>query len=195
MPISVFSRSSVSAIMASDILPWTCEPKQSVRQPRPLPADELLFLHSLLCDPEHIFVATVRLPQPLRQASCARMRFSIMTGGGRLVARTTAEARRSGLGLGTTRRRPSARFLPVSTGLPSCGSGARRGNRLNLFPVYQLNRIPHRRRSRNPCLSIRQFEHPDLGTLRFFCSFARPTPTIETYNPFRTNDWALAMSS
>ena len=44
-----------------------------------------------------------------------------------------AEARRSGLGLGTTRRRPSARFLPVSTRLPSCGSGARRGNRLNPF--------------------------------------------------------------
>src|SRR5712675_3222273 len=28
-------RSSVSAIMVSDILPWTCEPTQSVRQPRP----------------------------------------------------------------------------------------------------------------------------------------------------------------
>jgi hypothetical protein len=38
-------RSSVSAIMVSDILPWTCEPTQSVRQPRPhlFPADELLF--------------------------------------------------------------------------------------------------------------------------------------------------------
>ncbi len=91
--------------------------------------------------------------------------------------------RRNVGGLGTTRRRPSARFLPVSTCLPSCGSGARRGNRLNLFPVYQLNRIPHRRRSRRPCLSIRQLEHPDLGTLRFLCSFARPTPTIRDLQP------------
>jgi hypothetical protein len=33
------------------------------------------------------------------------------------LARTTAEARHSGLGLGTTRRCPSARFLPVSTSL------------------------------------------------------------------------------
>ena len=46
-----------------------------------------------------------------------------------------------------------------------------------------------------PCLSIRQLEHPDLGTLQFLCSFARSTPTIGPYNPLRTNDSVLAMSS
>ncbi|MGA7766396.1 MAG: IS1380 family transposase [Candidatus Sulfotelmatobacter sp.] len=43
------------------------------------------------------------------------------------VARTTAEARSSGVGLGSTRRRPSTRFLPVSIRFPSRGAGARRG--------------------------------------------------------------------
>jgi hypothetical protein len=63
------------------------------------------------------------------------------------------------------------------------------------FPVYPLNPIPHQRRSRRPCLSIRQLEHPDQGTLRFLCSFAQPTPTIGIYNPLRLNDWALPVSS
>ena len=87
------------------------------------------------------------------------------------------------------------RFLPVSTRLPSCGSGARRGNRLNPFSglLAQPNSTPTTVTA--PCLSIRQLEHPDLGTLRFLCSFARPNPTIGIYNPLRTNNWALAMSS
>jgi hypothetical protein len=52
------------------------------------------------------------------------------------AARTTAEARRSGVAFSTTSRRPSARFLPVSTRLPSCGSGSRRCNRLNPFSQF-----------------------------------------------------------
>jgi hypothetical protein len=55
-------RSSVSAIMVSDILRWTCEPTQSVRQPRPhlFPADELLFALSALRS-RTCFLATARL--------------------------------------------------------------------------------------------------------------------------------------
>ena len=56
------------------------------------------------------------------------------------VTRTTAEARSSGLGLGPTRRRPSARFLPVSTHLPSSRSSARCGNRLASRKNHELNR-------------------------------------------------------
>jgi len=36
---------------------------------------------------------------------------------------------------------------------------------------------------------------PTLDLFEFLCSFARSTPTIGLYNPLRTNDWALAMSS
>src|ERR1019366_3128635 len=46
------------------------------------------------------------------------------------VARTTAKAGCSGIGLGTTSRRPSAGFLPVSTRLPSSRSGTRSCNRI-----------------------------------------------------------------
>ena len=60
-----------------------------------------------------------------------RCRYRLCSGPSWHVARTTAEARRSGLGLGAPRRCPSARFLPVSTRLPPCGSGARSGDRLN----------------------------------------------------------------
>ena len=36
---------------------------------------------------------------------------------------------------------------------------------------------------------------PILEFFDSFCGFARPAPTIGTYNPPRTNDSALAMSS
>jgi hypothetical protein len=56
-------------------------------------------------------------------------------------------------------------FLPAFRRL---ALAARRGHRLNpLFALYQLNGDPHRQRSRHPCLSILQIEHPDLGVLRF----------------------------
>jgi len=111
------------------------------------------------------------------------------------VAEGVQKSRRPGLGLGTTRRRPSPRFFPVSTYLSSSRSGVRCLNRLNPLSDLSTNRIPHRRRSGHPCHSIRQLEHPDLGTLRFLCSFARPAPTIGIYNPLHTNDGELAMSS
>src|SRR5208283_4660183 len=73
----------------------------------------------------------------------ARCRHRLCSRSSLHVARTPAEARRSGLGLGTTRSCPSAGFLPVSTRLPSCGSGARRGNRLNPSSQYTNSTTIH----------------------------------------------------
>jgi hypothetical protein len=73
-------RLSVSAIMASDILSWACEPTQSVRQPRPhlFPADELLFALSGFAI-QNTFPRYLKgcLHQPLRQGwSCTDEVFS-----------------------------------------------------------------------------------------------------------------------
>jgi Transposase DDE domain group 1 len=96
------------------------------------------------------------------------------------------EVRRSGPGFGATPRRPHARFLSVSTRLPSCGSGARRGNRLDPFSGFTNSTEFHTVTTVTaPCLSIRHLEHPDLATLRFLCS---TNPTMGIYNPLRTYD-------
>src|SRR6266853_1077486 len=75
-------RSSVSAIMVSDILPWTCEPTQSVRQPLPhlFPADELLSALSALRSRTRFLDTALPqgcLHQPVRQGwSCTDEVFS-----------------------------------------------------------------------------------------------------------------------
>ena len=75
-------RLSVSANMVSDILPWTCEPTQSVRQPRrhPFPADELLFALSGFAIPNtfprYRKVASIR---HAGKAGRVQSRFSVMT--------------------------------------------------------------------------------------------------------------------
>ena len=49
------------------------------------------------------------------------------------VARTTAKAGCTGIGLSTTSRRSSAGFLPVSASVSLCGPGARLRNRISTF--------------------------------------------------------------
>jgi len=116
-----------------------------------------------------------------------RCRYRLCSGPSWHVARTTAEARRSGLGFGTPRRCPSARFLPVSTRLPPCGSGARSGDRLN--PFSQL-RIPSKSGPAmgGHCTAVSPFcklHRPDLGTPRFFDSFVRSALTTgDSYPAF-----------
>jgi hypothetical protein len=76
-------RSSVSAIMVSDILPWTCEPTQSVRQPRPhlFPADELLFALSGFAI-QNTFPRYRKVASITHSGKDGRVqtRFSVMTG-------------------------------------------------------------------------------------------------------------------
>jgi hypothetical protein len=78
-------RLSVSAIMASDILPWTCEPTQSVRQPRPhlFPADELLFALCTLCFAiQNTFPRYRKVASISHSGKAGRVQtwFSVMTG-------------------------------------------------------------------------------------------------------------------
>src|SRR5260370_5453086 len=94
------------------------------------PRDRPHQLHQLLGQP-------VSRPTPRRGVrpdagvALARCRHRLCPRSSLHVARTTAEARRSSVGLGSTRRCPSARYLPVSTRFPSSRPGARRCNRLN----------------------------------------------------------------
>jgi len=83
-PGSVVIVRRCSTIMASDILPWSCESKQTVREPRPdfIPATNS-FLHSPLCEPE--LVAPLLQSFKVRSATPAngeplQTRFSVMTG-------------------------------------------------------------------------------------------------------------------
>ena len=89
------------------------------------------------------------------------------------AARTIAEARSSGVGLGTTRRCPSARFLPVSTRLPSSRSSARRGNRLNPFSQFTNSMEIHTDNGRgSPVSPSCKF---GIQASELCDSFARPT--------------------
>src|SRR5260370_24889748 len=72
-------RSSVSAIMVSDILPCTCEQRRMfARHDRISSRPPNCSLHSLLCDPEHVSsLLQGCLHQPLRQGwSCTDEVFS-----------------------------------------------------------------------------------------------------------------------
>ncbi len=95
------------------------------------------------------------------------------------VARTTVEARRSGLG---RRYDASSSICPLPSrfyqlSVESLWRSARQPAK-SLFAVYELNDNPHRQRSGQPCLSILQFDIP----IPEFCdSLARPTPTNGIY--------------
>jgi hypothetical protein len=69
--------------MVSDILPWTCEPTQSVRQPRPhlFPADELLFALSGFAI-QNTFPRYRKVASITHSGKDGRVqtRFSVMTG-------------------------------------------------------------------------------------------------------------------
>jgi hypothetical protein len=112
----------------------------------------------------------------------ARCRYRLRSGSSWNVARTTAEARRSGFGLGSTRRRPPADFLPVLTDFPSCGSGARRGHRL-IFAVTNSTHISTGSGRGTPLRPSCKLDCLDLGTPRFFRSAAPPAPTIALHIP------------
>jgi hypothetical protein len=98
--------------MVSDILPWTCEPTQSVRQPRPhlFPADELLFALSG-------FSIQNTFPRYRKVASInhsgkdgrVQTRFSVMT-----APRHFREARVSWESVGIPPAQPLMPFLPKS---------------------------------------------------------------------------------
>src|ERR1700677_1194955 len=105
----------------------------------------------------------------------ARCRYPFCSGLKWNVTRTTAEARCSGLGLGSTRRRPPADLLPVLAGFPSCGSGPRSSDRLNSFLQFKNSTEIH-----TWATVMGTAVYPScklgclyLGTLRFFRSAAR----------------------
>src|SRR5208282_6357836 len=107
------------------------EPHQGTAPPRDRPHQ----LHQLLGQP--VSRPTHRRGvRPDAGVALAGCRYRLCPRPSWHAARTIAEARSSGVGLGTTRRCPSARFLPVSTRLPSSRSSARRGNRLNPFSQF-----------------------------------------------------------
>src|SRR5580658_5284490 len=102
----------------------------------------------------------------------ARGRYRLCSGSSWNVAGTTAEVRRSGIGLGSARRRPPADFLPVLTGFPSCSSGPRRRHRL-IFAVTNSTDIGTGSGRGTPVCPSCKLDCLDLGTLRFFRSAAR----------------------
>ena len=161
------------------------ESDQGAALPRDLPHQ----LHQLLANLFHSYSTPQRTFYPT--CACGH-RYRLCPRATWPVARTTAEARRSGLSLRTTRPRPSARFLPVSTRLPSCGSGAQRPP-LNPFPFTRSTQF-HTDTSR-PLVS--PFCNLNIPILELFNSFAPlpDQPQLSALQPPSHQSLVLAMSS
>src|SRR5439155_7318944 len=161
------------------------EPYKGAARPRDRPHQ----LHQLLGQP--VSRPTHRRGvRPDAGVALARCRYCLCPCSSWHVARTTAKARRSGLGLGTTNRRPSAGFLPVSTSLPSSQSGSRSCNRITPpQPPRTLAKYLPSLAVVEPCFFLVFHLAIELREPRTLLHPRPPKPNSGLQSAFRPNAW------